>query len=162
LSYLILGLALLAGVLLAGRWFVSADPKTLVNVLKGLLIGGIIAIAVFFVLTGRIVWAIVALPALLPWFIRLRQVARTAKAFHRMSQQGTGRPSGQASAVNMRKIHCETGIPLSPALRTLARKIGNVFYCTAKTRRTNHRTIRARQTSISHVLPFRMFGIVIK
>ncbi len=107
MSYLILGIALLAGFLLAGRWFVSADPKTLVKALKWLLIGGIITIAAFFLFTGRIAWAIAALPALLPWLIRLRRVARTAKAFHRMSQRGRGHSSGQTSAVHTRYLQME-------------------------------------------------------
>lgn len=107
MPYLILGMALLAGVLLAGRWFSTADPKTLVKTLKWLLIGSILAIAVFFVLTGRVAWGIAALPALLPWIIRFRRAARTAKAFHRMSQRGGGKPSGQASAVNTRYLHME-------------------------------------------------------
>ncbi len=107
MPYLILGVALLAGFLLASRWFATADPKTLVKTFKWLLIGGIIAIAAFFVLTGRVAWGIAALPALLPWFIRLRRAARTAKAFHRMSQRGGGRPSGQTSAVNTRYLHME-------------------------------------------------------
>ncbi len=66
LPYLVLGIALLAGLLLAGRWFTTADPKTLVKTLKGLLFGIIGAVAVFFVFTGRLGWALFALPALLP------------------------------------------------------------------------------------------------
>ncbi|NQV45401.1 MAG: molecular chaperone DnaJ, partial [Rhodospirillales bacterium] len=88
MPYLILGIALLAGFLLAGRWFVSADPKTLEKTLKWVLIAGIVATAAFFLFTGRFLFAMAALPALLPWFIRLRRVARTAKAYHRMSQRG--------------------------------------------------------------------------
>ena len=107
MPYLILGMALLAGFLLAGRWFLTADPKTLVRTFKWLLIGSIFAIAAFFLFTGRVAWAIAALPALLPWFIRIRRAARTAKAFHRMSQRGGGRPSGQTSAVNTRYLHME-------------------------------------------------------
>lgn len=107
MSYLILGVALLAGVLLAGRWYVSTDPKTLMKVLKWLLVGGILGVAAFFLLTGRVTLALAALPALLPWIIRIRRAARTAKAFHRMSQRGGGQSSGQASAVNTRHLHME-------------------------------------------------------
>lgn len=121
MPYLILGIALLAGFLLAGRWFVSADPKTLVKALKWILIGGILAIAGFFLFTGRIAWAIAALPALLPWLIRLRRVARTAKAFHRMSQRGGGRPSGQTSAVNTSYLHMELDHDTGAMWGTVAR-----------------------------------------
>jgi len=105
--YLVLGIALLAGVLLAGRWYVSADPKTIVKTLKWLLVGGILAVAAFFLMTGRFTFALAALPALLPWIIRIRRAARTAKAFHRMSQRGGGQSSGQTSAVNTRYLRME-------------------------------------------------------
>lgn len=107
MPYLILGIALLAGLLLAGRWYVSADPKTLVKALKWLLIGGILAVAGFFLMTGRFTLALAALPALLPWIIRIRRAARAAKAFHRMSQRDGGQTSGQTSAVNTRYLHME-------------------------------------------------------
>ena len=87
----ILGVALLAGILLAGRWYVTADTKTLMKVLKWVLLGTVVFIVFFFIANGRLVWALAALPALLPWFFRLRAVARAAKTFARMRQaQGTG------------------------------------------------------------------------
>ena len=79
--YLILGIALLAGLLLAGRWFVSTDPKTLIKALKWLLFGVIGAVIVFFVVTGRLAWALYALPALLPWFVRARGAHRAFRPF---------------------------------------------------------------------------------
>ena len=103
--YLILGIALLAGLLLAGRWFVSADPKTLAKVLKWLLFGVIGAVILFFVFTGRLAWAFYALPALVPWFVRVRSAHRVFKTFSRMYQSGTGganAATGQISDVDTR------------------------------------------------------------
>jgi len=101
--YLILGLALLAGFLLAGRWYATANPHTLLKVLKWGLIGLVSTIALFFVFTGRLGWAIATLPALIPWFLRMRSVARMAKTFHRMSQAGTASASaGESSSVETR------------------------------------------------------------
>jgi hypothetical protein len=100
--YLILGLAILAGVLLAGRWFATADPKILVKVLKWMLLGIIGAVAVFFVFTGRLGWAIFALPALLPWIMRARSAHRMFKTFSRMSSGWGGGPTGQSSDVETR------------------------------------------------------------
>ena len=101
--YLILGIALLAGLLLAGRWFVSTDPKTLIKALKWLLFGVIGAVIVFFVVTGRLAWALYALPALLPWFVRARTAHRAFKNFSRMYQAGAGGgATGQTSDVNTR------------------------------------------------------------
>jgi hypothetical protein len=106
LAYLILGIALLAGLLLAGRWFVSADPKTLVKVFKRLAISLIVVVALFFLFTGRLGWALMALPALLPWFMRFRSLSRAAKNFSRMAQAtgggGTGTGTGQTSEVETR------------------------------------------------------------
>ncbi|MBI2585325.1 MAG: molecular chaperone DnaJ [Rhodospirillales bacterium] len=102
--YLILGIALLAGLLLAGRWFVSADPKTLAKVLKWLLFGVIGAVILFFLLTGRLAWAFYALPALLPWFVRARSAHRAYKTFSRMyrSAGGANAATGQTSDVDTR------------------------------------------------------------
>ena len=104
LAYLILGIALLAGLLLAGRWFVSADPKTLVKVFKRLAISLIVVVALFFLFTGRLGWALMALPALLPWFMRFRSLSRAAKNFSRMAQAtgGGGTGTGQTSEVETR------------------------------------------------------------
>ncbi|MFQ5766041.1 MAG: hypothetical protein ACE5GT_14060, partial [Rhodospirillales bacterium] len=100
LPYFILGVAVLAGLLLAGRWFTTADPKTLVKALKWLLFGVIGAVALFFLFTGRVGWALFALPALLPWFMRARQAHRMYKTFSRMA--GGGGAAGQTSDVETR------------------------------------------------------------
>jgi len=82
----ILGIALLAGFLLAGRWYATADTKTLLKALKWLLLATVVAVVLFFVISGRLGWAFATLPALLPWFFRIRAVARAAKTFSRMRQ----------------------------------------------------------------------------
>ena len=100
--YLILGFAILAGVLLAGRWFTTADPKLLVKVLKWGLLGVIGTVALFFLFTGRMAWAIFALPALLPWLMRARAAHRMFKTFSRMTSGWGGRAAGQSSDVETR------------------------------------------------------------
>ena len=92
--YLILGIALLAGFLLAGRWYSTADTKTLLKALKWLLLGVVVSVALFFVFTGKLAWAFATLPALIPWFLRARQIARMAKTFSRMSQAAGGGAPG--------------------------------------------------------------------
>ncbi len=104
---MILGLALLSGLLLASRWFASADPKAIVRVLKWLLFGLIGLIVVYFVINGRLVWAFMTLPVLLPWLMRLRSAARMAKNFSRMASAGAGgygAGDGQASEVETRYL----------------------------------------------------------
>ncbi len=100
--YLILGIALVAGLILASSWFVNADPKTLIKVVKWGLIGLICIVVLFFVTSGRLAWALFALPALLPWFFRARQVARAAKNFQRMAQGMGGRGRGESSEIETR------------------------------------------------------------
>ncbi len=100
--YFILGLAILAGVLLAGRWFTTADPKLLVKVIKWVLLGVIGTVALFFLFTGRLAWAIFALPALLPWLMRARAAHRMFKTFSRMTSGWGGGSAGQSSDVETR------------------------------------------------------------
>lgn len=106
LPYLALGVALTAGLLLAGRWFVDADPKDLVKILKWFLIIMIGAVMAFFTVTGRLGWAFAALPALVPFLLRLRSATRMARNFTRMAQSvnvgGGGGDSGRTSDVETR------------------------------------------------------------
>lgn len=97
MSYLILGIAILAGFLLAGRWYATADPRTLYKVLKWVLICLVVAIALYFLFTGRMAWAVITLPALIPWLLRARAVARMAKTFARMAQMATGTGGGAST-----------------------------------------------------------------
>ena len=106
--YLILGIALLAGLVLAGQWYVNASPKSLLRALKWALVVLILAVIVFFAATGKLLWAIATVPALLPWFFRIRQVARTARTFQRMAQATGGRAGkGHISSVETRFLAME-------------------------------------------------------
>lgn len=53
IGYFILGVSLLAGVLLAGRWFVNADPKAIIRAGKYLAVGILVCTGVFMMVTGR-------------------------------------------------------------------------------------------------------------
>jgi len=101
MPYFILGIAILIGALLAARWFINAEPSTIVKALKWTTIIAIVAIATFFAFTGRISWALFALPALLPWIMRARSLARAAKNWSRMTgaASGQGGQPGQSSEV---------------------------------------------------------------
>lgn len=105
LPYLILGVALLGGFLLVGRWFINADPKTLVKSLKWLSIVLGVGVIISLAVTGRLAWAVMALPALLPWFMRARAFGRAARNFQRMSQtMRGGGATGQTSEVRTRYL----------------------------------------------------------
>ncbi len=102
LPYFILGVALLIGLLLAARWFVNTEPSTVAKVLKRMALVLIVSVALFFLFTGRLAWAFYTLPALLPWFLRFRSLARTAKNFSRMSAGLGGGATGQTSDLKTR------------------------------------------------------------
>ena len=108
LSLFILSAAVIAGLMLAGRWYVSTDTKNLLKVLRWLLLGIVFSIVLFFIFSGRLTWAFAALPALLPWFFRLRTVARAAKTFSRMRQShGAGfssKSTGRNSNIETRYL----------------------------------------------------------
>ena len=104
LPYLVLGIALLAGLLLAGRWFASADAETILRVVKRVVLGLVLFGVVFLAITGRLGWALAVLPFLLPWLLRFRSLSRTAKNFSRMAG-GRRAATGQTSEVRTRFLH---------------------------------------------------------
>ncbi|TCS61267.1 DnaJ domain-containing protein [Varunaivibrio sulfuroxidans] len=81
MPYLILGLTLALGLFLLGRWFISADPKDLFKVLKiaVALVG--LTIIIVLAVSGRLLWALAALPAVLIWLMRLFGAFRAVKSF---------------------------------------------------------------------------------
>ena len=99
----ILGIALLVGVYLVGRWYVSADPKTLIKVFKWASLAILLVIGLFLLLTGKLAWALFTLPVLIGWFMRFRSMARTAKNFSRMASAANGNtPEDDSSEVETR------------------------------------------------------------
>lgn len=98
-AYAISGVLLLAAFMLALRWFVNADPKAAARVL--IWIGTIVfAVGVLYlIVTGRLALVFYMLPALLPWLLRIRAVARAAKNFSRMNQTQRGEATGGASDI---------------------------------------------------------------
>lgn len=104
MPYFILGITILIGAMLVARWFINAEPSSIVKALRCITIIAIVAIAAFFAFTGRISWSLFALPALLPWFMRARSLARVAKNWSRMTGAGggyggQGGPADQSSEV---------------------------------------------------------------
>jgi hypothetical protein len=102
--YVILGIALLVLLLLAGRWYVRTPPQTLFQVLKWTAVSFVVLLGGYLAVTGRLGWALFAVPALLPLFQRLRQTARMSKTFSRMGQTSAGMGTGQTSEVNTKFV----------------------------------------------------------
>src|SRR3546814_12327777 len=97
MAWLFLGVALLGGFLLILRWYVSAEPKTLVRTLRwgGLAVG--VVVALFLMVTGRfgLLWMAAAFQ--LPWIMRLRMMRDATR-------MGRGPTGGQSSDVETRFV----------------------------------------------------------
>ena len=97
MSYFIFGLALLIGSLLILRWYVNAQPSTLLKLLKWLVIITASALALFFLIVGPKTWALWSIPVLLPWLMRLRSAMRYARNWSRMQNNYDDKSSETAS-----------------------------------------------------------------
>ena len=80
MAWLILGTSIVIGGLLLMRWFVSADPKNVVRILRWTGIGFAVVLSAFLIIAGRWGWLWVALMGLLPWISRFRLAQRMARA----------------------------------------------------------------------------------
>ena len=100
LAYAVLGVALLAGILLILRWFVSAEPKTLVRAGVWIALGGVSLLAVLLAATGRLQWMLASAMVLLPWLMPLiRAYQRANGGFRRAWSESDG---GRTSEVKTR------------------------------------------------------------
>lgn len=97
MSWLLLGVALLVGAILIGRWFVGADTKRILKALRwtGLVLAVVVGLAL--VLTGKFSFLWLAVMGLLPWIMRLRMLGR-------MTRSARGPSSGGQSSVNTRFV----------------------------------------------------------
>ncbi len=97
MSWLILGTSLLIGGLLSLRWFVGADPKSIVRVLRWSGIVFAVLAAVFLIISGRFSLLWIALLGLLPWIRRFRMLQQFARS-------ARGPCSGRQSRVDTRFV----------------------------------------------------------
>lgn len=95
IGYFLLGLALLGAVLLLIYWFVAADPKQIVRYGKWILVGLGILLGLLLIFSGRIAFALLTLPALIPLFMRMRMAWRRAKS-------ALGPTPGKSSGISTR------------------------------------------------------------
>lgn len=98
ISYFILGLALLAGSLLLLRWFVNAEPRSVVTALKWLLAAAGLAFMVFLFFGGARLLMVFALPFLLPLLLRSGMILRLLQR----AKAARGPAPGQTSEVRTR------------------------------------------------------------
>lgn len=106
MPYLVLGIAVLAGLLLLARWLTTASPVMLawlVRVLGGLVLLGF---AAFIAFSGRYVWLAYALPFAIPVFFQWR-----ANKIRQRNAQGPspGQSSGVTTAWLQMGLDHDTG-----------------------------------------------------
>ena len=97
MPYLVLGIAVLFGLWLASRWYVNAQPATILKALRWLgviLAVGLVGLVAF---SKQVTWLLFAIPVLLPWLMRARGMARTARNWQRMAGGAAGQ--GKSSQV---------------------------------------------------------------
>ena len=97
MTWFIVGVSILVGVLLMAHWFVTADTKAVIRMALWSFAGLVIAFGLLMLFTGRLAWAWVTLMALLPWVGRLRILNNLVKVMR-------GRTSGQHSDVRTRFV----------------------------------------------------------
>jgi hypothetical protein len=101
MPYLILGLALLIGLLLAARWLTSADPKKIASALKWL--GGVLLVAAIGILfvRGQLGYLIALAGGLVPFIWRWRSILQTVRNAAKAAQ---GPTQGQSSEIVTRLL----------------------------------------------------------
>ena len=97
MPYLILGLTLLVTSVLLLRWFVTADPKAVLGVLKWVLALVGLALVLLVVLGGARQLMILAIPMLLPFLLRIWSVWQRFRAV-------SSPPPGQKSHIETRYL----------------------------------------------------------
>jgi hypothetical protein len=97
IAYFILGLALLAGLILTARWFVSADPTQVAKAARWSLAGVAVVAGLFLIFAGRHILLAFLLPLLIPLLMRSRVLWRRMKA-------AAGPTPGQTSEVTTRYL----------------------------------------------------------
>jgi hypothetical protein len=97
MTWLLLGAALLLGAILLGRWFVSADTKTVLRALRWAAAIIATVVVLLLVATGRLSFLWFALMGLLPWMMRFGLLRR-------IRQAARGPSPGRRSSVNTRFV----------------------------------------------------------
>ena len=100
MPYFVLGIAILVGLALAARWYISASAQSILRVFKWTAIMGCLAIIVVIILTRQLTWAAFMLPAMIPWLLRARQASRMAST----TQGASGMAPGKTSEIETRYL----------------------------------------------------------
>ncbi|MCZ4279404.1 DnaJ domain-containing protein [Kiloniella laminariae] len=79
IAYFLAGVALLLALIFLAQWYSQASPSTIIKTLKRLAISLGLFVALFLILTGRVLLVLGALPLLLPVLLRYRGILQRLK-----------------------------------------------------------------------------------
>ncbi|MCR9176248.1 MAG: DnaJ domain-containing protein [Alphaproteobacteria bacterium] len=101
MTYLVLGLSVLIGLGLMGRWLLNAEPRVLLKILKwgGLIVLGLVGLFILF--RGRLDYVVYAATVVLPFLFRWRGVLQ---AIRNAAKTARGPSPGQSSDVRTRYL----------------------------------------------------------
>jgi len=99
MAYVLMGLSLVVGLGLMGRWLLDTEPKVILKVAKWLGLGLLALLGLFIMLRGRLDWVLYAATVILPFAIRWGGVMR---AIRNAAKAARGPTPGQSSGVRTR------------------------------------------------------------
>lgn len=99
MAYVLLGLSLVVGLGLMGRWLLDTEPRVILRVARWVGLGVLAAAGVFVLVRGRLDWLLYAGTVLLPFAVRWGGVARMIR---NAAKAARGPTPGQSSGVRTR------------------------------------------------------------
>lgn len=99
MAYLLLGLSLVVGLALIGRWLLDTEPKVILKVARWIGLGALGVLGLFVLFRGRLDWLLGAATVLLPFVIRWGSVLR---AIRNAAKTARGPTPGQSTGVRTR------------------------------------------------------------
>lgn len=101
MAYLVLGVSVVVGLALMGRWLLATEPKVILRVARWVGLGLLAALGLFVLMRGRLDWVLYAATVLLPFVIRWGAVVR---AIRNAAKAARGPTPGQSSGVRTRYL----------------------------------------------------------
>lgn len=98
IALLSLGLLILVGLILASKWYVKAKPQDIIWALKWVGLTLVMMFVAWLALSGRLIAAAAALPAVMMWLTRMFTGYRYAQMFKRMMGGRSTPPSASPSS----------------------------------------------------------------
>jgi len=99
MAYALLGLSLVVGLALMGRWLLNTEPRLILKVVRWVGLGALTVAGLFILLRGRLDWIMYAVAVLLPVALRWSGVVR---AIRNAAKAARGPTPGQSSGVRTR------------------------------------------------------------